>query len=209
MAAGTLPPLRRRDHVLGARRDRQVGGGNPRLGLGRSGGGEAGHYRAPRGARATVAPAATGPARRGRGGFTGRAAGGLHSLAPFFRGSGRRTPDRARIRRPALGRRGAPRLPRAPSRVVSGSAAARPLRSATGTLRAPTGLGRRSAQRAHNQPRAALASSPAKSSSGRSSSGPEETRSTRKSSCACSQIAASSRRETALRSRSCRRACRP
>jgi adenylate/guanylate cyclase family protein/signal transduction histidine kinase-like protein len=42
------------------------------------------------------------------------------ALAPLFRGSGRTPPERAGIRGPALGRRGAARVPRVPGRVVAG-----------------------------------------------------------------------------------------
>ncbi len=98
-----------------------------------------------------MATSAAGAAGRGRGGFAGRAPGAVHGLAALPRGSGRRPPERARVRRPALGGRGAARVPRVPGRVVAGGAAARPLYGASGVVRAPTWLGRGSAQRPHGQ----------------------------------------------------------
>ena len=93
-----------------------------------------------------------------RGGVAGRAAGAVHGLAPLPRESRRRAPDRPRLRGPALGGRGAARLPRAPGRVVTGRTAASRLRGPARAIRAPAGLGRRAAQRAHDQPLAALGS---------------------------------------------------
>ena len=158
LAAGALPAVRRGDHLLGAGRDRQGGGGDPRVRLGGGGRGEAGRGRLPGGAGAAVAAAAAGAAGRGRGGLAGGAAGAVHGLAALPRGSGRRPPERARVRGSALGGRGAARVPGAPGRVVAGGAAARPLHGAAGAVRAPAGLGRRAAQRAHDQPLAALGS---------------------------------------------------
>ena len=54
LAAGALPALWGGDHVLGAGGDRQGGGGDPRVRLGRGGGGEAGRGGLPGGAGAAV-----------------------------------------------------------------------------------------------------------------------------------------------------------
>ena len=223
LAAGTLPALRRGDHLLGARarssRPRQASSSRTPPKSPRRSWTRPSRARSPSGSGCCSGWRRSSESRR----LAGRAAGAVHGLAPLPRGSGCRRPERARVRGPALGRRGAARLPRAPGRVVAGGAAARRLHGPARALRAPAGLGRRTAQRAHDQPLAALetrrrpSSSPhlahehrpqPRSSSERSSSARAATRSMRRSSCACSQTAASITGETPSPSRRCPRACR-
>ena len=143
LAAGALPSVRGGDHVLGVGGDRQGGGGDPRVRLGGGGGGEAGRGRLPGGAGAAVAVAAAGAAGRGGGGFAGGAAGAVHGLAALPGGVGRGPADRAGVRGPALGGRGAARVPGASGRVGGGGAAAPSLHGAAGAVRAASGLGGR------------------------------------------------------------------
>ena len=83
-----------------------------------------------------------GAARRGAGG-AGRAGGVVRGLAALLRGARGRADDGARVRGPALGRRRAARLPRAPGRLGGGRAAAAPLHGAAGAVRAASDLRRR------------------------------------------------------------------
>ena len=206
VAAGALPALRGGDHVLGAGRDRQGGGGHPRVRLGPGGDGQVGRGCFPGRAGAAVAVAAAGAAGRGRGGLVGGAAGAVHRLAALPGRVGGGAAERARVRGPALGGRGAARLPRASGRVGRGRAAAPPLHGATGAPREASRLGGRDAKRDDDQSAAALGSGdgPARLSpdhrdrsrrrswSGACSSGRAAIRSMRRSSCVCSPIAASS-----------------
>ena len=95
-----------------------------------------------------------GPARRRAGGAC-LPGGVVHGLAALPGVAGRTGPDRARLRGPALGGRGAARLPRAPGRLVAGRAAAPALHGPPGAARAAPDLGGRAAQRDHDQPRPA------------------------------------------------------
>ena len=67
----------------------------------------------------------------------GRARGALHRLAQVPGADRRDPPDRARVRGPALGRRGAPRLPRAPGRSRGGRPPAPRRDRAPRAVRAP------------------------------------------------------------------------
>ena len=103
------------------------------------GGGEAGARRCPQDEpdrpwlRARLAPLV------GCGGGAGVAGGVVHGLAALPGGAGRGGADGARVRGPALGRRGAARLPRAPGRLVARacrcSCSARRGRSCTSSIR--------------------------------------------------------------------------
>ena len=204
LAPGALPSVRRRDHVLGARRDRQGGVRDPRVRLGGGRGGEARAGASPETTRTRLAASAAGAAGRASG---GEPADRSRRRSPPGGASSRRCAerraDRARVRGPALGGRGAARVPRAPRRVVGGRAAARccaprgrsctstapaaararetPTRSTSplcrsGDGRARLGLLERAVLRARR--------------SRRSSSAQAATRSTPRSSCACSRTAA-------------------
>ena len=158
LASRAVPALRRGDHLLGSRRDRQGRGGHPRVRLGRGGRGKAGCGSLAGRAGEAMAPAAPRPAGRSRGELAGRAAGALHGVAALSGGARRGSLERARVRGSPLGRRGVARVPGPSRRVVAGRAVARPLHCTSGALRASTRLGGGAAQRAHDQPLTPLAS---------------------------------------------------
>ena len=112
LATGLLPAVRRGHHLLGARGDRQGSRRHPRHRRRRSGRGQA-RGRAARRLGPRVVPSASAGAPRARS-AGGVARGELRRLAALLRGCGRRATDRARLRGPALGRRGPARLPRVP-----------------------------------------------------------------------------------------------
>ena len=153
LATGPVPALRRRRELLGARRDGQGRGGDPRDGHRRRGSGQGGpeRHRADRGGgraalgRPPPAPAdrADPRARRRLGGDGGRARG----LASLPRGPRRAPPDRPGVRGSALGRRRPPRLPRRPDRLDARRPAPRRLHGEAGAPGPPAGLGRREAER--------------------------------------------------------------
>ena len=221
VAAGALPALWRGDHVLGAGRDRQGGGGHSRLRPGRRGDGQVGRGCLPGGAGAAVARAAAGAAGRRRGGLVGGAGGVVHGLAALPAKGWLRPVRACSCSRTCTGP--TRRCSRSSSIWPSGpkacrcSSSARPGRSSTRSIQVgPAGCAtrRRSTcrrSRIGRRPSSSPTSSPpssAKSSSEQCSSGRAVTRSMRRSSCACSPIAASSGREKSWQSRSCRRACR-
>src|SRR5204862_4830104 len=72
----------------------------------------------------------------------------LLGLAELPRGAGRDAAARARLRRPALGRRRAPRLRRPARRLGAVGADPRPLHGATRAARPPARLGRGEGERA-------------------------------------------------------------
>ena len=166
--------------------------------------------------------AAAGAAGRGRGGFAGGAAGAVHGLAALPRGAGRGAARPCSCSRTCTGR--TRRCSRSWSIWPSGprgcrcSSSARRGRSCTSGIPA----GRRDCATRRRSTSAALAieetaelvSAPARerpcsaggARSERCSSGRAATRSTRRSSCACSPTAACARRRA--RGASCRRACR-
>ena len=153
------------------------------------------------GSRPTCARSSVSP-RRGAGGDRAR---GLRGLAPLLRGPRRAEPARARVRGSPLGRRGPARLRRPPRRLGDRRAAARRLHRPPGAARAPARLGRRQAQRHDDLAVAALRrrdAAPARracssrpscraSCSRRCSRAQAATRSTPRSSCACSPSAES------------------
>ena len=206
LAAGALPAVRGGDHVLGAGRDRQGGGGDPRVRLGGGGGGEAGRGRLPGGAGAAVAAAAAGAAGRGRGGLAGGAAGAVHGLAALPRGVWPRPGRACSCSRTCTGR--TRRCSRSWSIWPSGrrgcrcSSSARRGRSCTSATRAGR-AGSRNATTINLSPlsdrgdgRARLlpdhhAPSSARSWSRRARAGGREPARMRRSSCACSPTAAS------------------
>ena len=71
-----------------------------------------------------LVPPAAAPAARDRGDLLRRARGAVHRVATVPRAHRRAGPDRARVRGPALGRRGDARVPGAPGRPGRGRAAA-------------------------------------------------------------------------------------
>ena len=162
VAPGPLAPLRRGRRAVVARGDREGPGGHPRIGRRAGDRREARRDdrladrrrgRRPLG-RAAPAPAHGDP-RPGRAGGVG-AGGGLRGLAPVRRGARGVAADRARLRRPALGGRRAPRL----RRLARGARLRRPfarrLLGAPGAARATARLGWREAQRDNGLARPAV-----------------------------------------------------
>ena len=155
LASGKVPSLRGGHHVLGARRDREGRGRDPRVGLVGDGRPQARPVGLGRRAGPGVAEGPAGAAGRAGVGVERRARRVVHRLAPVPRADGRLQPDRARDRRPALGRPGDARVPRARRRLVRGRPDAARVHRAARALRASLGMGRRQAQREHDQPRSA------------------------------------------------------
>ena len=148
LAPGPLPALWRRDHLLGAGRDRQGPGRHPRVRPTGRGGGQApggpGHP-PPRPAGARVAAGPAGPAARDRrpGRGQGRAGRAVRRLAPVRGGHGHRPPAGAGGRGPALGRPGDARVPPAPGRAVHRPATADRGHGPSRAAGTAPGLGRR------------------------------------------------------------------
>ena len=154
LAPGSLPSLRRRDRLLGARGDRQGRVRHPRVGLARRGGHQASAGASTGRSRLRMARGPPAAARRGR--RRARLAGGvLHRLAPRDRVLGRGAADDSRLRGPPLGRRRVALLPRAPRGLVRRGAAAGSLHSAPGAVRATSDLRRQCEECAAHQPRSA------------------------------------------------------
>ena len=161
LARGALRALRHGRDLLGARRDRQGARGDPRGGAG----GDSGREARGRGARSA--------SRRPRGGVGGGppphtrrprererlvarpALGGVLRVAALPRGAGRCASTRARLRRPALGRRRSARLHRPRARVGERRAVAHHLHGATRVARAPGRLGSEPAEQPAASPRGA------------------------------------------------------
>ena len=147
--------------------------------------------------------AAAGAALRPRGASRRERDEAFAAWRQFLEGSRRSTAARARLRGPALGGRGARRLRRAPGRLVERRPAPRRLHRAARAVRASSRLGRRQAELDHDRPLAADldrdgAAARARCSSARCcrprrrrrcSSAAAATRSTPRSSCACSATA--------------------
>ena len=212
--ARAAPALRRGRHALGARRDRQGRGRHPRDRLGRRAAAEAAD-----GGRATLVRRARGGAgsrrtcarwsacgqRRRRGRPARR---GVRRLAAVLRGARRARPAGPRLRGPALGRRRPARLRRPPRRLGRRRAAARrlppPGRScssagragAEASANAPT-LSLAPLSRRRDRPparRAARAGRAARrGAGGAAGSARAATRSSPRSTCACSTTAAAAR----------------
>ena len=181
--------------------------GDPRVRLGGGGGGEAGggglRRRSPSGSGCFSGWRRWSASRRPR-----RRSGRSLSRpgGAYLEGLAAARADGARVRGSALGRRGAARVPGAPGRVGRRGAAARSLHGAAGAVRAAARAGRAGAKRDDDQPpplsdqeTAELVSHLVTTTvlshelrAGRCSSGRAATRSTRRSSCACSPTAASS-----------------
>ena len=150
---GRSLPVRRGPELLGARRDREGAGGNPRDGRGRRGRGKldvaARRPRRGRG-RARLDRRPRAPARRARRSRRRRrrpALGGALRLAAAARGARRAPSARPRLRGPPLGRRRAARLRRLPRRVGRRRADADPRDGAARAPRPAARLGRRQAER--------------------------------------------------------------
>ena len=152
LAPGPLPAVRRGDHVLGARRDRQgprAGSSSPTA------------RRWPRAKLDAVAPRMATerawlrerllPLLGHRAASSAGHGGAVHRLAPVPRAPGRGAPDRAGVRGPPLGRRGAARLPRAPGRSGRGRPIASRRHRPPRAVRAPPDFG--AAGNAPDQPR--------------------------------------------------------
>ena len=153
LAPGPLPALRRRDRVLGARRDRQGARGHPRVGHAGRGEAKLGAISPRRRRRAERAGSARGSAPLV--GLEARTAGDRATEAfaawrRFLEALAGGAAARARLRGPALGRRGAARA--SSSTSSTGRAACRCSSSAPPgrSSRAPARLGRRQAQRDHD-----------------------------------------------------------
>ena len=167
---------------------------------------------------AAPAPAA-GRSRRRRRAHRRPPQRGLCRLAPLLRGDRRAGPARPRIRGPAVGGRRRPRLHRPPARMVERPSAARRRDRSARAARAPSGLGRREAERRHRAGWRRCPSTTRRGSSRRCSSrrscrrrpsrrcsrAREAIRSTRRNSPGCSPTAACCA-ATAARSRSRRTA---
>ena len=160
LAPGPLPALRRGHHVLGARRDRQGARGHPRVRRARGGaeklaaavGRTVDERRPSWSGCGRLAPLVGLEAERRRDRATSRSPpGGASSRA-----SAAQRPLVARVRGPALGRRGAAGVRRAPRRLVDRRAAARRLHGPAGAVRAAPGLGRRQAELDHDRAVAAV-----------------------------------------------------
>ncbi len=176
LAVRPLPALRRRGHVLGTRGDRQGAGGNPRERHRRARRGEArpdGRRRRPR-RRPKLGRGEPAPTRRARrGGRSARrppheAPGGVARLPRVARGAAAARP---RDRRPPVGGRRPARVRGRTRRPRRRRTAPRRLLRTTGAARAPPGLGRGEAQRAHRVARAADRSETSSGSSSRCSGG--------------------------------------
>ena len=105
LAPGPLPALRRGDHVLGAGRDREGAGRDPRVGRPAAVASAKLDAVLPEGAERAWFRAAAAPAARDRGRARGRARGAVHGVATVPRARRRGAPDRPRLRGPPLGRR--------------------------------------------------------------------------------------------------------
>ena len=206
LAPGPLPAVRRRDHLLGARGDRQGGVRNLRVRLARGGSGEARAGACPRTSEiARWLTARLVPLLGIDSGQPAVSGGVVHGLAPLPRGDRRGRPDSCSCSRTCTGRTCAARLPRVSGRLGGRGAAARSLHRPPGAVRAAPGLGgraRATRRRSTSSPlirrrdRAArLGAAGADRATGgdrsrRCSSARAATRSTRRSSCGCSPTAA-------------------
>ena len=155
LAPGPLPALRGGDRLLGARGDRQGRVRHPRVRLAARRPRRSSSGRCPR-----TTPTAPGSRPAWRRSSARRRSPpsqeeSFTAWRRFLESLAEAAADRARLRGPALGRRGAARLPRAPGRLVGGRAAAPALHRPPGALRAAPDLGGRTAQRDHDQPRPA------------------------------------------------------
>ena len=162
LAAGSLSRLRRRNHALGARRDRQGAGRNPRAGSARA---EAARRSvAPSRSSSTTRPMAAGSSRISSPSSASQrerarrrpAQRGVLRLAALLRGDGRSAAARPRRRGPPLGRRKPARLRRRARRLGDRRSAPRRRDRASGASRPTAGLGRRQAERDDARARAAL-----------------------------------------------------
>ena len=142
--ARSLPALRRGHHVLPGRRGDQAGGraGGLRHARRRRGEGVLG----PRRRRAPRARLPSRVATDGRG-RVGRGRGNVLGDPPVLRGSGARTPARARVRRHPLGRAHVPGPRRAHRRLVARLADPAAVHGAFRPARRPAGVGWREAER--------------------------------------------------------------
>ena len=162
MAPGPLPAVRRGRELLGAGRDGEGRGRDPRDGSGwggnretRSGGDGTDH----RHRRTRLGLAASPAARRaGSGaGIGGRRLGrGARRVATLPRSARGATADGPDLRGPPLGRRRAPRFPRLPDRLDARRSAARALHGETRAPGPEAGLGRGQAECGHHLPRASV-----------------------------------------------------
>ncbi len=146
LAAGPLPPLRRRHHVLGARRDRQGARRDPRVRRARRSRLEArGSRRRRRGRRVAARPPRAARRASPAEAQTDREES-FSAWQRFIESIAARWAARPPLRRPPLGGRRAARVRRAARRLVVRPADPRPLHGAARALREPSRVGRRQAQ---------------------------------------------------------------
>ena len=143
VAPGTVVAVRGRHRLLGARRDGEGAGGDPRVGLRRRSGCEARSCGArPADGSGGLDRGAPAPARRARRrAARGPPSRGVRGLAGVLRGPGGAGPARARVRGHPVGGRRAPRLRRSPRGLDERRAVARRLHRTTRAARTPCGLG--------------------------------------------------------------------
>ena len=157
VASGPLPAVRRRDHLLGTRRDRQGACRDLRVGLGRAGGGEA--RCAPSGRRGPGVAACAARAARGSGVRSATVARGVvRRLAALPRGHCRRGAVRRRRGGHPLGRRCHARVSRTCRRLGAGRLADARLYRPARAVRAPFVVGGGTLQRDCDPSLAALGS---------------------------------------------------
>ena len=114
---------------------------DPRVGLAGGGGGEARARRSPPTTRTCAWLKARLAPLVGAGGEPAAQEESFTAWRRFLESLAGRARDGARVRGPALGGRGAARLPRAPGRLGGGGAAAPPLHGPAGAVRAAPGFG--------------------------------------------------------------------